>query len=305
MCPNLKQHAHQCRLRPNCTMTGTVSDAPEATPKHTMTMPNTGQYIPQKTVLLQTSCSKRICTWTEMSIHMISFADVSFQKRNAPLLSQMARYAYSNGYKWHVLDSDPFCELEYMDPFFRKHCSITRVGDRIFVLDSDVVPFRSAVNLDHWATFSEDLLFYDRTWNQEVAAGNYVIRNTNATRTFLMEWADYENLMPTGYSSSDNGAIHLHLIRTVGSEPKDEAAPCASLYHNLTEPVTNLEPYWAFVRCTRRSIPAGSYDEEGLTIRIFAKDTAWMMDDVYDGYDKDGSGPGGMGHVLYSIMVLS
>jgi hypothetical protein len=146
-----------------------------------------------------------------------------------------------------------------------------------------------------------------------------------------MRWADYEKEMPPGFSSADNGAIHLHLVRTLGMEPLEGGA-CAQLYYNLTALVTNLgeyndlakrvcinyvefligahdellvtyvtDPYYEFVGCTRQLVQAGTYrsaDSSALSIRIMKKQTAWVMDAFVDGYGKEGHGPGGVGPVF-------
>ena len=39
--------------------------------------------------------------------------------------------------------------------------------------------------------------------------GNYMVRNTEFSRDFLMRWAKYYDQRPSGFSSSDNGAIQL------------------------------------------------------------------------------------------------
>lgn len=39
--------------------------------------------------------------------------------------------------------------------------------------------------------------------------GNYMVRNTPFARDFLMRWAQYYDEKPSGFSSSDNGAIQL------------------------------------------------------------------------------------------------
>lgn len=115
----------------------------------------------------------------------------------------------------------------------------TKFGDRVFVFDADVAPYRTHVSLNHWLEFEEDLIFYDRTWNTEIMAGNYMAKNTNASQNFLMRWANYEFQAPSGFSSADNGAIHLHLVRALGLEPFQNGT-CAQLYDNLTALVTDL-----------------------------------------------------------------
>ena len=54
--------------------------------------------------------------------------------------------------------------------------------------------------------------------------------------------------MPSGFSSSDNGAIHLHLLHELGIVGHKR---CGKLYHNLNANVMNLGPYFQFVACTR------------------------------------------------------
>ena len=58
-------------------------------------------------------------------------------------------------------------------------------------------------------------------------AGNYMVRNTAPTRAFLDRWSEYWRQMPRGYSSSDNGALHLHLLREASLEAAVAAHPNA------------------------------------------------------------------------------
>ena len=260
--------------------------------------------------------SKNISTSDLNQIYIISVADEFFRERYAPIFKAMSLYASQHGYKWLILGdtgSEPFCEEKYADFFFRKHCIVsnwmqrhTMTGDRIFVFDSDVVPYRTSVPLTHWLKNEEDLIFYDRAMNTEVMAGNYAVRNTDATRDFLMRWADYEAEIPPGFSSADNGAIHLHLVRTLGFEPLKISA-CAQMYYNLTSDVTNLGPYFDFVGCTRQLVKAGTYvsEDQALSIRIMKKETAWVVDRHKDGYGEDGHGPGGVGTVFHHGVKLN
>lgn len=60
-------------------------------------------------------------------------------------------------------------------------------------------------------------------------------------------------------------------------------------------------PYTGFVDCTRQLAKAGTYTNKDatLSVRIMKKDTAWVMDGVYDGYGRDRHGPGGVGPVFH------
>ena len=55
--------------------------------------------------------------------------------------------------------------------------------------------------------------------------------------------------MPTaGYHSSDNGAIHLHLLRALGLKSEK---PCKYQWDHLGSDRDHMDEYYAFVTCTR------------------------------------------------------
>ena len=85
----------------------------------------------------------------------------------------------------------------------------------------------------------------------------------------------------SAFSSSDNGAIHLHILRKMGYEEK-ESGYCGQLYRGLTANVTNLTQYFEFVKCTRRNLVPSRMDTvsdgSGLSFRLLAKQTAWVVD---------------------------
>jgi hypothetical protein len=174
--------------------------------------------------------------------------------------------------------------------------------DTVFVFDSDVVPYRVHEPLDHWTDFEEDVItLYTRTWSNEIAAGNYAVRNTVAGREFLRTWAGYEYQQPPGFSSADNGALHVHLLRFLNLESKYKPpGKCGERYRNLDEGVTNLTKYWAYVDCTRELLPADTrLERKNFSTRILSKDTGFVMDGTFDGYGVNGHGPAGAGPIFH------
>ena len=111
-------------------------------------------------------------------------------------------------------------------------------------------------------------------------AGSSMVRNTEFGRRFLYLWESYEYHKPVGYSSSDNGALHLALIEAIGLQ---DVKQCFNEYANLTATVNDLNPYYNFVRCTRlltgpgRRWKVGGDREEGI-ITILNRFQAWVID---------------------------
>jgi hypothetical protein len=59
--------------------------------------------------------------------------------------------------------------------------------------------------------------------------GGMLVQNTDWTRQFLIDFANYEHKLPSlirgrwqlAYHGWDNGAIHMHLLRTLVPEAKE------------------------------------------------------------------------------------
>jgi hypothetical protein len=158
----------------------------------------------------------------------------------------------------------PLCQDHHGDFFFRKHCTVRHFLNRqpyrstIVVFDADVVGGVSNMSLAPWIDAQDfDLAFYERSWNFEIMAGNYIVRNTKFAHDFLQLWANYEYLKPSGFHSSDNGAIHLAVLDALAIRRRHV---CYDLYRNLKAEVTNLAPYFEFVSCTRKLLgPVGTH----------------------------------------------
>lgn len=80
----------------------------------------------------------------------------------------------------------------------------------------------ASMNNHWWHSREADLTFYKRNWNNEVMAGNYAARPTRNAVSFLKRWANFEYHKPTGFSSSDQGALPVLLIKTLILDPMDQ-----------------------------------------------------------------------------------
>ena len=256
----------------------------------------------------------------ERMVHMVVAADDNFAKKYQRSFEKMEQYAQRHGYTWTILNQDRFeggilpraC-ANHKDFFFLKHCMVASwmeaqafdPASSIFVFDADTIPFRPELPLDKWTLpFKEDVLLYLRGWNvkengveykHEVMAGNYMVKNTVEGRGFLRAWAEYEFQTPPGFSSADNGALHIHLLRQVGIESIEwnQPKPCGDLYKNLRKPVTDWGEYWEYVTCTRdKLLPDNRYNKGPFSFRIMDKKTFAVTDKNVDSLEaNDDSGP--------------
>merc|ERR1712232_1003067 len=148
--------------------------------------------------------------------------------------------------------------------FFAKHCvvkaflKLQEPGYAAIVIDADVVPAVLERGVEQWLETGSDIHLYERLVIKGVAAGNYLVRNTPWALKFLHEWAEKAFKIPKGYSSYDNGSLHLLLVETLHLAQADR---CKSLYDGLDvsmdtweEKGQNLTSYMAFIACAIQAI---------------------------------------------------
>ncbi|KHJ97622.1 hypothetical protein OESDEN_02401 [Oesophagostomum dentatum] len=106
-----------------------------------------------------------------------------------------------------------------LQKFFRRHCVVARIlrsFDYILFLDADVGVVNPKRRIEEFLDPDVDIIFYDRFYNWEIAAGGYLAKNTQWTQQFLNRFADYEvRLPPNSYHGSDNGALHVIQLRAL------------------------------------------------------------------------------------------
>lgn len=221
-------------------------------------------------------------TFSKVGITVV--ADTHFQKRFEVSIASLRCYAQRHHYEFIVLDPNRFPRCSQRDFFFRKHCTVARFLESkppnyiLFVMDGDNPAVLLDRGLDDWIAeaAATDVVVYERWMNNEIMAGNYAVRNSEWGIEFCDGWASYDQVdQPRGFHSSDNGAIHLHLLRALRIA---KWRPCATKWSELA--TGSLDPYYEFVTCTRLLMGAPRrWKLDGVyRVTILPRGHAWSID---------------------------
>ena len=212
-------------------------------------------------------------------VGIVVVADQDFQSLQEPLYKTLRCYAARHGYECFILEPSSSCRQVLHDFFFQKHCTVREFLSKrppsytLFVVDGDVIAAAPEVSLSRWIEQDADVLLYEREWNFEITAGNYMVRNTQFGLSFLLAWEqfDYRARSIKGFHSFDNGAIHLVVLQVLGI-PVEDYIECDRRYQMLTNrDVKHLDEYYRFVACTRRALgPNRRWNIKGTGVLVVA-----------------------------------
>jgi len=196
--------------------------------------------------------------FARQKIGIAVIADKRFQMVYSLHIKVLGCYAKVRGYDFLLLSGMEFPNcFHHFDFFFKKHCMVAEFLKKqpadyaLFVVDADVLPVVTERGLEQWLHGGEDIALYERASGEEVAAGNYIARNTQFTRDFLKGWADFEHLVPKGFSSADNGALHVHLLQFLNLRGANK---CRQIYDAMVSLDAAGPEYWNFVNCTKLAL---------------------------------------------------
>ncbi|KRY82502.1 hypothetical protein T4B_2872 [Trichinella pseudospiralis] len=194
-------------------------------------------------------------------------------------------YADSRGYEQFVVK--PFAEDQrcqrrcghIVSVFFRRHCVAAVYLDRVdwlLFVDADSFPVNFHRCVEEFIDPDYQIIHYERFFSGEVAAGSYLVRNSDQSRDYLLDWAEQSFVLnQINVHNMDNGVLQLHVLRTVGVD-HNRLALCWEKFRNAS----SLVGYFAFVGCTKRSLlehrTAAGHSRR--SVKVLAPLGGWLRD---------------------------
>lgn len=191
-------------------------------------------------------------------------------------MMSVACYARAQGYEFRIIISTDFTkQCKHKDVYLRRHCVVAEILPNyhtILYIDADMGVVNPKKRIEDYIDSDTEIAFFDRFYNWEIAAGSYIVRNSEWSRRFLRGFANFEYRLPDHYHGTDNGALHAYLAEILFSKTrKSELAFCLHIYYNLK----SYEDLFTFEACIKQML--GMFTKIG-NIQIYKKGTAWVRD---------------------------
>lgn len=155
------------------------------------------------------------------------------------------------------LDSDPLVKescSQYESVFYKKHCAALvylQKTDWLLVIDADTGVVNPNHCIEEWIDDRVSVILYERFFNGEFAAGNYLVKNTPFGRKFLQAWADYDfRDWKNTWHGNDQGGLMLVLHELLLPEAVHEYRACEDYWRNAT----GYSTFMRAVTCVRQSL---------------------------------------------------
>ncbi|EYC33334.1 hypothetical protein Y032_0002g730 [Ancylostoma ceylanicum] len=189
-------------------------------------------------------------------------------------------YLKSTSYKLVLvdLDSHPLvkekCHKHRMI-YYKKHCAAALFlpkTDWLLVLDADTGVVNPNHCIEEWIDDRVSVILYERFFNWEIMAGNYMVRNTTFGNEFLQKFAQQEFKTPRSWHGYDQGGLMMLLFEMLIPDAPKEYEVCHEFWRNAT----NYETYMAAVICVRLALGATTVWPN--KIRFYRKSEAFARD---------------------------
>uniref|UniRef100_A0A0N4Z1F7 Nucleotid_trans domain-containing protein n=1 Tax=Parastrongyloides trichosuri TaxID=131310 RepID=A0A0N4Z1F7_PARTI len=197
--------------------------------------------------------------WIRPSISILMVVDNNDIQNYDIALKTVKCYAAHYKYNYSLLNINYHRKLtkncKQRDFMYKRHCFLANYlkhnfedGDIILFLDADIGVINPNHILEKYIPIgNEEIIFYERIFNHEIAAGTFFIKNSNYSRQFLINWSEYDFLHPYGRDGRDNVGLHFALLDYIPEKFSKIKLKCYEIWvHTKSYKDNNT-----FIPCTR------------------------------------------------------
>uniref|UniRef100_A0A0N4ZK65 Nucleotid_trans domain-containing protein n=1 Tax=Parastrongyloides trichosuri TaxID=131310 RepID=A0A0N4ZK65_PARTI len=168
--------------------------------------------------------NKRLEVISSSKIAIISFIEHGHEDNYLPAIKTVRCYALHNNYSYVLLNDIDYPEFnkecKQGEFYFKRHCVIAYylhqkkdIFEYALIIDADVALINPRHKLEYFLPKgNEEIIFYDRMFNDEIMAGSYMLKNSQYSRQFLIWFADYYFKVPKYNDGYDNVALHAAFL---------------------------------------------------------------------------------------------
>uniref|UniRef100_A0A0N5A713 Nucleotide-diphospho-sugar transferase domain-containing protein n=1 Tax=Parastrongyloides trichosuri TaxID=131310 RepID=A0A0N5A713_PARTI len=139
-------------------------------------------------------------------------------------INTVSCYCSENDCEFLILDENLYPPIlkqcEQQDFMFRRHCVVAMFGQEceatynyIIFIEGDIGVINPKHDIKNFLPKGrEEILFYNKFFNNDIMAGSYIFKNTQYARNFLYYFANYEKKVPIQHDESDGIAIHAAFV---------------------------------------------------------------------------------------------
>ncbi|CAJ0586639.1 unnamed protein product, partial [Mesorhabditis spiculigera] len=132
------------------------------------------------------------------------------------------------------------------DIMYHRHCALLQYlneTDWMLVMDADTGVVNPAHCIEEFIDPRVDFIFYERFFNLEVMAGNWLVRNTPFARRVIQDWANWEFRRPNlPFGTNDNCILHMVILEHLYNETAPQAVQmCDRIWR------AHSKDYWSYI----------------------------------------------------------
>uniref|UniRef100_A0A0N4ZLP3 Glycosyltransferase n=1 Tax=Parastrongyloides trichosuri TaxID=131310 RepID=A0A0N4ZLP3_PARTI len=194
-------------------------------------------------------------------------AIISVKKRiskNKYIEAEEMNECYALQHKYTLIYLDEYHETSYNckqpDFLFQRHCIVSNFAlqykhlfDYFLFIDNDIGILNPKKKLEKYLPLNEEqIIFYERYFNHEIAIGSFIFKNSHYTRRLLHFIADFIYKMPPIHCGGDNIPLHGAIFDFIAtSSYRKEYNICNNIWNNLNIKINIWKNCMMYVACIR------------------------------------------------------